>query len=286
MSVDWTTRQNAMRAWVAGGCQLPLSSVYWGGQDSERPPEPAVELRVYSSHPMGMAWLDHEVQYASFSPIAVSAVNVGQSRLTAPAHGLANGDGPVRVASTGTVPGGLATDTDNWVIFVDANTVQLAKSFADTGGAWINGVPTGNPATAITLTDLGAGAITIQSTGKTQRAGHEIRYVSRSLERVGLMVACYTSEVVGLSAAMALLDRIKARQKLPSQQAILRSARLGLTLVERSRAIHGVRNAVQFEPRALLEVMFAMTTSDSEDGTIIGAVQGTNAIAGKPFQIP
>jgi hypothetical protein len=286
VSVDWTTRQDAMRAWVAGGCQLPLSNVYWGGQDSERPPEPAVELRVYSSHPMGMAWLDTEVQFNSFSPINVTAVNVGQSRLTATAHGLGNGDGPVRVTSTGTVPGGLVLNTDYWVIKIDANTIQLAKSFVNTGGAWVNGVSTVNPVTPITLTSAGTGTISVQSTGSTQRAGHEIRQVSRSLERLGLMVACYTSEVVGINAAMSLLDRIKARQKLPSQQAILRAAHLGLTLVERSRAIHGVRNAVQFEPRALVEVLFSMPTEEAEDGTIIGAVSGTNAITGKTFKVP
>lgn len=51
--------------------------------------------------------------------------------LTASAHGLLTGDGPVRVSNSGGgLPGGLAAATDYWVIRLSANTLKLASSLA------------------------------------------------------------------------------------------------------------------------------------------------------------
>lgn len=41
------------------------------------------------------------------------------------------GIGPVRLTTTGTLPGGLAVNTDYWLIYVDANTVAFATSRAN-----------------------------------------------------------------------------------------------------------------------------------------------------------
>jgi len=52
--------------------------------------------------------------------------------LTATAHGLNTGDGPVQVSNSGGgLPGGLATSTNYWVIKIDANTFELATSLAN-----------------------------------------------------------------------------------------------------------------------------------------------------------
>ena len=39
-----------------------------------------------------------------------------------------NGDGPVQLGSTGTLPGGISPLTDYWVILVDASTIRLTGS--------------------------------------------------------------------------------------------------------------------------------------------------------------
>lgn len=285
MSADWQAIDNAIRAWVVAGTQLPLQSVYWGNQDSARPPGPAVEMNRYAEHTTGRALLDHKVQYVTFAPLTVSGVSTSAGTLTVTAHGFTNGDGPVRIVSTAIVPGGLAPLTDYWVIFVDPNTIKLAKTFVATGGTYVNGAPSGNPVTPIVLTDTGSGTITLVSTAKTLRAGREIQYASRSLERLSLMLQCHAIDGVGLNTAMSILDRLKARQRLPSQQKILKGARLALIECQRARSIHGIRNAVQFEPRAMMEVLFTTPSEEFEFGTIIDRVSGTGRIGSKTFAI-
>jgi hypothetical protein len=99
------------------------------------------------------------------------------------------------------------------------------------------------------------------------------RSYDREMYRIGVMLTSRTSEAIGMASAMGYLSRIKATQKLPSQQAILQRAGLGLTDVERPRAVHGTRNAVMFEPRAIMEVYFSLPTEASEPGQVIERVQ-------------
>jgi hypothetical protein len=46
-------------------------------------------------------------------------------------HGFTTGDGPFRLTTTNTLPTGLSLNTNYWVIVLDANTIQLAASYAD-----------------------------------------------------------------------------------------------------------------------------------------------------------
>lgn len=87
------------------------------------------------------------------------------------------------------------------------------------------------------------------------------------------MLTSRTSEAIGMASAIGYLSRVKAAQRLPGQQAILKRAGIGLTDVERARAIHGTRNAVMFEPRAIMEVYFSLPTEMSEDGQVIERAQ-------------
>lgn len=278
--VDWVTIQRGIRAWVAGGSGLPLSSVYWGQQDSKKVAEPSIDMRVYSNHTIGLPWVSAETAYVTFTPLPVTLIAAVTDTVSIPNHGFTNGDGPVQMVSTGTIPGGLLASTDYWVIVVDANNIKLASTFRRTGGAYVAGVPSGNPVTPVNITTAGTGTITVVSTARTLRAGAEMHYVARSIERLAIMLTCFATDAVGLQAAMSLMGRIKARQRLPSQQEILRVAGIGLNDVERARAIHGVRNAVQFEPRALMEVYFNLPVEACEDGTIIESADITNLITG------
>lgn len=57
-------------------------------------------------------------------------VTVGTDNITLTAHNFRTGD-HVQLTTTGTLPTGLSLATDYYIIYVDANTVQLASSLAD-----------------------------------------------------------------------------------------------------------------------------------------------------------
>lgn len=77
--------------------------------------------------------------------------------LTIASHGLSTGDGPVRPTTDDTLPDGLATDTDYWVIKVDDNTIKLAASLDDAFAG-----------TAVSLADDGSGNHTLADTDDTE----------------------------------------------------------------------------------------------------------------------
>lgn len=77
--------------------------------------------------------------------------------LTATAHGLQTGDGPVQVSNSGgALPGGLSAATDYWAIRTGANTFQLAISLANALAG-----------TAIALSTDGTGTQTLSDTAST-----------------------------------------------------------------------------------------------------------------------
>lgn len=76
--------------------------------------------------------------------------NASTDELTATSHAMVTGDGPLRLTTSGTLPAGLSTATNYWVIKVDANTIQLATSYANA----IAG-------TQIDITDTGSGTHTL-----------------------------------------------------------------------------------------------------------------------------
>lgn len=57
-------------------------------------------------------------------------VNTGTDEITMTAHPFSTGD-LVQLTTTGVLPGGLSLNTNYWVIRIDANTIQLAASLAD-----------------------------------------------------------------------------------------------------------------------------------------------------------
>lgn len=74
---------------------------------------------------------------AAFSPLASLAgqnftvLSQAGGTLTITGHGLHTGDGPVQLTTTGSLPTGLSTLTNYWVIKIDANTIALATSLAN-----------------------------------------------------------------------------------------------------------------------------------------------------------
>lgn len=98
-----------------------------------------------------------------------SEVDITENTMTIPSHGFPEGF-KVQLTTTGTLPGGLSTATDYYVIVVDANTIQLASSFADA----IAG-------TEIDLTNQGSSAAVNTVTG-VALAGASIGYYGSNTE--------------------------------------------------------------------------------------------------------
>lgn len=63
--------------------------------------------------------------------ITFGTIDATANTFVATAHGMQTGDGPFRLATTGTLPAGSAVDTDYWIINIDANTIKLATSKAN-----------------------------------------------------------------------------------------------------------------------------------------------------------
>lgn len=79
--------------------------------------------------------------------------------LTATAHGLETGDGPLRLTNSGgALPTGLATATDYWIIRTGADTFKLASSLANAYAS-----------TEVAFSTNGTGTHTISDTASTQR---------------------------------------------------------------------------------------------------------------------
>jgi hypothetical protein len=87
---------------------------------------------------------------------AFSAPNATTNAVTCTAHGKISGYGPVRLTTSDTLPAGLSTGTDYWLINVDANTVKFATSAANALAG-----------TAVDFTDVGAGTFAMQATVQT-----------------------------------------------------------------------------------------------------------------------
>lgn len=278
--VDWVTIQKALQDWVVAGSGLSDGSVYWTGQDSPRVREPAISMKIYTALDASPPWLDRETVVLSV-PSRTVVPDATLDTLTAAAHALVTGDGPVRLTTTGTIPGGLQLLKDYWVVVIDASTLKLSATFNGTGGNFV-----GNPITTVDITSAGTGTLTLSGNGQTVRAGQEILYVARSMERMTLNLECHTSAAVGMGMAMAVLHNVKARRPLLSQQAILLAANIGVESVEHVRAVHGIRNAVMFEPRAIMQVHLSVPSEASEAGTIIKVVKGENLITSTTFQVP
>lgn len=265
--VDWNAFQNAVQAYVVAATALPPTSVVFGQQTGgPRVAGPSIVLRISNIAEMGGTWLDWVANPLTFTTVTIQSIS--GSTATAPAHGLLTGDGPITIASTGTMPGGLVADTNYWIIAPDANTLQFAASYANTGG----GQGAGNPTTPITLTGPGSGTITISDTPDTLRAGQELLAIARGFQRVSLELHAHTAVGVGNGQPQALLQMVKTRRTWPSQEAILQNANIGLLDVDRIRAIQGVKDAVIFEPRAYLELHLCVPFEEAQPVTIIDTV--------------
>lgn len=275
--VDWVAVQKTLQNYVVAATGLAANQVVWQQQDtSRRPPAPAVELKLSNIAETGRTWADEVPNPLVFADITITAVDTGANTLAATAHGLLTGDGPVQFTTTGTLPAPLLADTDYWIVAPDADHLQVATSYVNTGG----GQGSTNPITTIDLTSAGSGTIRVVDTVDTLRAGQELLVIARGLLNVTLELHCHTGPGVGMDMATSILHRVRSRREWPSLRQMLlapaQGPKIGMIDVERVRAILGTKDAVLFEPRAYLDIHLCVPSEEAEFETIIETAEVTD----------
>ena len=131
---------------------------HWIGADRV---VPEFDLELWSSGSLTLTSAEllggvlHPLVVADDDFTAANATEI----LTAVAHGLQTGDGPVQLTNAGgALPTGLSTATDYWIIKIDADTFYLAASLSD---ALSN--------TKVTFSTDGTGTHTLSDTADTAR---------------------------------------------------------------------------------------------------------------------
>lgn len=260
--IPWTAVENALQAAIVTGTGLAAQtdgspSVIWAMQQSSRPIPPFADIRWGVIKRTGYDWIDYADVPLVLTPITITGRS-GNS-LTATAHGLFTGDGPIQFTTTGTLPGGLTVATNYWIIAIDANTIQLATTFQN---AWVP--------TAVTLTSAGSGTNQIVSTVNTRRAGAELVAKSRGMRRVKVTVQLFGATAIGASGAAQLLDQFVS--SLPQQRAALVAAGIGVLSVGPVNSTEGIISSTILEPRAILEIIISLASQVLDPETYIERV--------------
>ncbi len=270
--MDWVAIRAALHNWVVACTGLPANKVTWARQRSApRPAEDGIVMKIYVVDDEGQSWIDVEDNPLEFDDLTITAVS--GNNLSIADHELETGDGPVQLEGAD-LPQPIEEETNYWVIKIDDDTIRLAAQFEDTGGDTtpVGGGTGTNPITPITLTDAGSGVMTLRATSDTLRAGEEINFVQRGMVRATLQLFSYVQDDTGLDGAIATLRRVANRYRLPSNIEILQEANIGITRMERTRSMLGIRNSQLFEPRAWIDIDLSLVYEERENGTIIGRV--------------
>lgn len=267
------TWQAAVRAWVVAGSGLDLARVIWADQDGPRLSSadgPWISLRELGETSGGGDWLT-TTAYALTVALTIAAIDQAANSLTVGTHGRATGDGPVRLTTTGTAPAGLAIATDYWLIVVDATHVKLAATF-------LEAIETPTP---IDITGAGVGTHSLASTAATRRAGAEVTRTVEGTRSVTVSIQCYGGASVDANGARSRLSRTVAALSLPSVQAALHAANVGVAgvMVGGPQNVGVAYQVAGFEPRAVLNARINVPIVDlSETGTVIERTELTATI--------
>lgn len=270
-SVGILTAMTAIWQWVVATSGLATDHVLWSYNLQQRPTAPYILLTWQQVRGVGHDWTTSEDNPLTIADVATG---VSGSNITIPAHGLSNGDGPVNVATTGTLPSPLVADTNYWVIYVDANTIKLAASFVNTGGQMPLG--TGNPVTPITLTTTGTGTLSVVSTEDTVHAGQEVLRRAQGFREVTISLECFAQEGKGVDAVRILSNVLAGAQLYiyPLDLAGFGLSDLGQGFSQDGvKLLEGQRRGSILEPRSIAQIVGYMASDFVGYDTIIEQVE-------------
>jgi hypothetical protein len=130
----------------------------------------AFDFEVYAAAAVDLtnAELFGTVQYdLTIASDDVDTVDFANDELDITTHGLDTGHGPIQFTTTGTLPTGMALETDYYVINIGAGTIQIAASLEDA----IEG-------TAVSFSDVGSGTHSLLGSAGAGGASYEIRHLN------------------------------------------------------------------------------------------------------------
>lgn len=260
------TIESTLHAWAVAGSGVAADRVIWRDQGNPRPAAgPWVSLKIIDLSPVGIDWVSAARNPLVIADDTVESVDTTANTLTLTAHGLVTGDGPVRLTTTGALPGGLAIATDYWIIRASADAVQLAASFLGAIEA---------PLAPIDLTSAGTGTHTLVDTDETVRAGIEVAVTTRGVRTGTLSVQCYGGAIVGDASAHGVLERLRAAHALPSSLRALDAGGVGIGSFEAVQDVSAVlQPGTAPESRAAMTVRFHVAArAVSENDTVIETV--------------
>lgn len=148
----------------AAATALPFPPVRAAGVEdlnslSGLPPEFDLELRGSTTIAVTAArLLRGRLATLVIADDTADTVDVTDNEFDMAAHGFLAGDGPLRISSSGTMPGGLAAGTDYYIVYVNSGSVGFARTRAEALAG-----------TKIDITSAGSGTITVADTADTKR---------------------------------------------------------------------------------------------------------------------
>lgn len=205
-----------LHAWAVAASGLPSGSVIWAYQHGRRPDTPYMTVS-YTAASRGLAGRSTRLSPAVVADTVIESVDAGADSVTITAHGRLTGDGPFRLVSSGSIPGGLAADTDYWLVAQGPDDLSLAASHLD---AW-------NAAT-VDITDAGSGTHSLVDTPDTLLSGAEIADTVIAHREISIELRTYSSDVgVQPGTAMEILSRVELAHTRPAVSSLLGLLSLG-----------------------------------------------------------
>lgn len=154
--------------------------------------------------------------YISMSANVTGGVNISLDRLTSTAnHNMQTGDGPFRMTTTGSMPGGTNGTTDYWVIRLSNTQLRLATSRANAlANTYVDLTSTGSGTLAL-VESWGDATTASQGTSLAHQTGRQrnwMKYVGRQYTGTnGPYTGCFPPVITDLTNDKALLlNRINA----------------------------------------------------------------------------
>jgi len=263
--MSWLSIENAIQAWVVAASGLADDHVIWAEQSQARPTTPYIALNIIGIHKEGRDWVDKENISLSVSDV-VETVDFANNELDLTAHGLNDGDGPLQLTTTGTLPTGLSLLTDYYIIKAGDDAIQLATSLVNAMAP-----------TPVTFSDVGAGTHTLTSTSDSETAGAEINHTVRGPRILQLSIQCFGADAIGAASPIAILDNVLAGHSLPDIHNDLVTAGVGVGTFQDIQSIGGVLGS-EFESRAATTGVIFIAHETTQTGTYIETVEDPERI--------
>jgi len=267
-AISWGTILPAVRAWVADGSGLDPSKCILARTGAGRPTPPHIEIDCDDVRSVAHDWSTREANQLVFAPQVVTLVDPATDRLTIIGHALELGDGAVHISTGGVAPGGLAIDTDYWVVVVDANHVQLAETFLDAMAT---------PPVVIDITSAGSGGLSVITTTVAERVGEEVNHIVQGIREMNVTLTCFGEKGTDVTP-MRILTNVLA--VIPFHVEDLNNAGFGVSDLGAGfaqgvvQSIPGSRGGI-LEPRARVQITGYVSSSLTRLDNYIATVEAT-----------